>query len=69
MNRQVLSSSNIASVGYDGSTQTLEIEFSNGHIYQYFDVPEAIYTGILSAPSPGAYHAFNIKGIYRYSRA
>lgn len=43
MNRQTVNSSNLASVGYDEATSTLEIEFLNNSIYQYFDVPHHIY--------------------------
>jgi len=67
MERVTVSSSNIASVGYDDQTSTLEVEFHSGHVYQYFDVPKSIYDGLLSAGSVGQY--FNqIKGIYRYAR-
>ena len=38
MKREHVESSNIESIGYDVKTQTLEIEFLNGAIYQYFDV-------------------------------
>ena len=68
MNRQAVTSSNIASVGYDADSQTLEIEFLNGGVYQYFDVPQHIYDGIMSADSHGQYLAQNIKGAYRYSK-
>lgn len=68
MNRQAVTSSNIASIGYDANSQTLEIEFLNGGVYQYFDVPQHIYDGIMSADSHGQYLAQNIKGAYRYSK-
>lgn len=68
MKRQSVSSSNIASIGYDAQSQTLEIEFLNGGVYQYFDVPESIYNGIMSAASHGEYLAQHIKGHYRYSK-
>jgi hypothetical protein len=63
-----VSSSNIKSIGYDEDSQTLEIEFSNGGIYQYFDVPQYMYEGLMSANSHGQYFAQNIKGVYRYSK-
>lgn len=69
MERKPVSSSNVESVGYDDDTQTLEVEFKNGALYQYFDVPENIYCGLLQADSVGGYLAENIKGVYRYSRA
>jgi hypothetical protein len=43
MNRQNVNSSNLASVGYDETSNTLEVEFNNGGIYQYFNVPESVY--------------------------
>ena len=68
MNRQAVSSSNIASIGYDNDSQTLEIEFLNGGVYQYFDVPLHIYNGLMNASSHGQYLTENIKGNYRYSK-
>lgn len=68
MERVPVASSNLISVGYDPGSQTLEVEFSSGMIYQYFDVPEAHYHELLGAPSPGNYLAQNIKGTYRYAR-
>lgn len=68
MERKTVISSNIASIGYDENTSTLEIEFLNNTIYQYFDVPLHIYNGIMSADSHGQYLAQNIKGTYRYSK-
>ena len=68
MKRNHVESSNIESIGYDSSSQTLEIEFLNGTIYQYFDVQQHIYDGLISADSHGKYLAANIKGHYRYSK-
>lgn len=68
MNRQPVSSSNIASIGYDADSQTLEIEFLNGGVYQYFDVSQHVYEDLMSASSHGQYLARNIKGTYRYSK-
>jgi hypothetical protein len=63
-----VSSSNIAGVGYDEDSQTLQIEFNNGTSYQYFDVPEQVFTELRDAGSVGAYLASNIKGVYRFSK-
>ena len=38
MIRQPVSSSNIRSIGYDSESNTLEIEFHSGGVYQYFGV-------------------------------
>ncbi|HET7001923.1 MAG TPA: KTSC domain-containing protein [Puia sp.] len=68
MKRDSVQSSNIASIGYDEKSETLEIEFLNGGVYQYFDVPQTIYAGIMSADSHGQYLAQNIKGRFRFSK-
>ena len=47
MNRTPVSSSNLASVGYDPENRILEIEFHGGSIYQYFSVPESKYEGLI----------------------
>lgn len=68
MQRTSVISTNLASVGYDNSTQTLEVEFLNGGIYQYFDVPSSVFEDLMAAESVGSYHAANVKNSYRYAR-
>lgn len=69
MERIPVSSTSVESVGYDEGSQTLEVEFKNGSVYQYFDVPEQTFEALRDSDSVGAYLASNIKGSYRYSRA
>ena len=64
----VSNSSNVRAIGYDRKHRALEIEFHNGAVYQYFDVPEDVYLGLLNASSVGGYLAAEVKGYYRYSR-
>ena len=66
MERTPVDSSNISSIGYDEGSNTLEIEFHSGGIYQYFDVPIGIHQGIMGAGSKGQYFAQHIKGYYRF---
>jgi hypothetical protein len=61
-------STSIASIGYDESTSTLEIEFKTGSVYQYFEVPKSTYDELMSASSHGTYLAQQIKGQFRYAR-
>ncbi|HEJ0182538.1 KTSC domain-containing protein [Pectobacterium carotovorum] len=68
MERQPVVSSNISSVGYDSGDLILEVEFKNGALYQYFDVPEHIFQELINADSVGGYLAAHVKGHYRYSR-
>ncbi|WP_216648693.1 KTSC domain-containing protein [Microbacterium oryzae] len=58
----------MSSVGYDASSQTLEIEFKNGNIYQYFDVPPSEYSELMRSQSVGIYFSSNIRAAYRYAR-
>ncbi len=69
MQRTYVSSSNISSIGYDTRTQTLEIEFHSGSVYQYHRVPSGLYQGLMSASSHGQYFDAYIKrGGYAYTR-
>ena len=68
MKRQPVSSSNLRSVGYDPETKTLEVEFQNGSVYQYFNVPNNVYRELMAAPSHGRYFHRFIRNIYPYSR-
>lgn len=68
MNRIPVVSSNVASVRYDPKTQTLEVEFHNGTVYQYFDVSQSVYDAFMSAESKGGFLNSSIKGVYRYAK-
>lgn len=63
-----VTSSSVAAVGYDATTMTLEVEFVDGSVYQYFDVPEGEYRGLVTADSVGRYLNQNIKNGYRYTK-
>ena len=43
MQRQPVESSSLASVGYEERTRTLEVEFHNGGVYQYLEVPASVH--------------------------
>ena len=68
MNRDSVSSSNLRSIGYDQQTQTLEIEFVNGWVYQYYGVTEHMHDEIMRAPSKGQFFSQYIRNFYPYSR-
>ncbi len=61
-------SSNIAAVGYDAPSETLEIEFPNGSVYKYFNVPTVVYEQFVSAASKGQFFLANIKSAFPFSR-
>ncbi len=66
--RTPVSSSAMNSVGYSSGSQTLEIEFSGGEVYHYFEVPHEVYLGLMRADSHGRYFHQHIKGRYQYER-
>lgn len=69
MNRVPVTSSNVAAIGYDTATQTLEVQFTNGAVYQYFDVPPSLHKEFMGASSFGTYLDKNIKKRgFRYVR-
>lgn len=55
MLRLSVTSQIIASVGYDRRQELLEVEFRNGWIYQYDNVPPRVYEGLLNASSHGRF--------------
>ena len=46
----------------------MEVEFTNGNVYQYFDVPQAVYEELMRAESAGRFLNAQVKGVYRYAR-
>jgi KTSC domain len=62
--RTAVESSSIASVGYARESKTLEIEFRSGSIYQYREVPEAVFKAFSAAQSKGQFFSRQIRGKY-----
>lgn len=53
----------IRSAGFDPGTETLEIEFTDGSVYQYTGISPAVYNDLMTADSAGHYfHAVIKKG-------
>lgn len=67
MQHHAVVSSNIKSIGYDGTTGILEVEFFSG-VYQYHSVPEPVFSAFLTAASHGRYFAQVVKDRYSYTR-
>jgi len=68
MQRQAVSSSNLRSVGYDPQSETLEIEFHSGGVYQYHGVPLSVYVALVNAGSKGTYFYNHIRDSYPTTR-
>lgn len=68
MQRYSVASSNIAAIGYDPATETLEVEFLSGSVYQYYNVSENMYDQLMKDGSKGRFLHTYIKNAYPYSR-
>lgn len=68
MNKQNVTSSNVKAIGYDDRTQTLEVEFLNGRVYQYYGVPENMHSQFMQIPSKGKFLHTYIKDQFPFSR-
>jgi len=70
MERIPVSSSDLHSVGYDPTTNELEVEFNTRSIYVYNNVPASKYDLLMNPPggSHGTYFADHIKKNYPYRR-
>ncbi|MDP2711979.1 MAG: KTSC domain-containing protein [Solirubrobacteraceae bacterium] len=68
MKRIAVSSSTLARAGYDDAGRILELEFTSGALYRYFDVPREVYDALLRADSLGRYFNREIRDRYRYVR-
>ena len=65
MLRHSVSSTRIASVGWENDT--LEVEFHNGAVYQYYNVSRSEYQNFMSASSLGS-GLSRLDKIHRYRR-
>jgi len=63
LQRKAVSSRRVRSIGWENNT--LEVEFKNGDIYHYFNLPEWEYNAIMSSSSKGS-EISRIDKIYLY---
>lgn len=64
MERTPVSSSAIASVGYDRDAQTMHVEFASGKVHEYPDVEPETHAALMNAPSIGAHFSKHIRPHY-----
>lgn len=51
----------IRAVHLDRSTHTLRVEFQNGQVWEYADVPEHVYDELAHSPAPETYFRENVR--------
>jgi hypothetical protein len=66
--RESVDSSALATVGYSKRLRALEIEFRDGLVYRYLEVPLPIYRELLSAESKARFYNRQVRGKYRCLR-
>jgi KTSC domain-containing protein len=64
----VVESATLATVAYDVAREVLQLEFRDGGVYQYFEVPADIYEALLHAKSKGQYFNLAIRGRFQFER-
>ncbi len=58
----VETTTNSSIADFEYKSQVLQINFMDGNVYEYFDVPKATYVKLINADSPGRFarrHIFN----------
>ena len=68
MDRTLVKSSHMKSMGYSKDDQILEVEFKNGDVYQYLDVPLTVFAELTRSTSKGKFMHRHIRGKYQYKR-
>ena len=64
MERKRVNSSKLRSVGYDEKSMILEVEMSNGQVYQYPRVYPEVYRRFMAAPNPTSFFDDKIEEEY-----
>ena len=68
MERQSVSSANLSSVGYDENTETLEVQFQNGSVFQYHGVPAETHGQLVNARLIGGFFSRHIRNSFEHSK-
>lgn len=58
----------LATIAYDHNQAVLHLEFCDGTVYQYFQVPRQTYQDLLQADSKGTYFNRYVRRVFRYAR-
>ena len=66
--KHIVDSTNLEWVSYDEDEEKLYVQFRSGGLYEYDNVPQKIFDGLLKAGSHGRYHAVKIKWQYPYKK-
>ena len=68
MRRETVTSSVIATIGYDPQFQWLEVELKAGGLYLYREVPARIHQAFMAALSKGSFYNAWVRDDYPFVR-
>ena len=63
-----ITSSSMSKAKYDTLKESLRVQFNNGKIYEYMDVPSSIFTKFRLAKSQGKFFNENISKSYEFKK-
>jgi len=66
--RTAVKSTNIKSIGYDDESRTLVVEFTNGGLYSYEDVPPDVVEKRTVTESSGQWFLAHIRGRFKTTK-
>ncbi len=58
----------LKAIGYDANSKTLEVQFRNGGIFQYFAVPVTVYDRLIHADSKGRFFSTQVRPHFKFRR-
>jgi hypothetical protein len=64
--QEELNSTTLARASYQADSAVLQLQFRDGSIYLYRNVPEWLHHALQRADSPGAYFNLRIRGRFPY---
>jgi hypothetical protein len=61
MKMTTVESSSVGAIGYDEATKALHVQFVNGTVYAYEDVPADLHRELMDSESKGKFFAQKIR--------
>ena len=68
VSRVTVNSSSLASIGHSADDNILIVEFKNGSIYRYLEVPAHAYDDLVNAESKGAHFNRFVRSRFAFER-
>ena len=68
MERVRVQSDSLKSVGYDSMTETLEVQFRDGGVFQYYSVPEFLFQRLVRKGAKNAYFEDRVRRQFKFRR-